>query len=58
MRLNFIQPARQYNDKVSKKALAPPINLALLAALTPVDVEVSITDENIAVIDFNREVIL
>ncbi|MCX6012277.1 MAG: radical SAM protein [Chloroflexi bacterium] len=56
MKLNLIQPAREYSRRVSKKALAPPINLALIAALTPADVEVSITDENIAVIDFNQDV--
>jgi radical SAM superfamily enzyme YgiQ (UPF0313 family) len=56
MRLGLIQPAREANTQRSKKSLAPPLNLGLLAALTPSDVEICITDENTSIIDFERDV--
>jgi len=37
-------------------SLAPPLNLATVAALTPPEIEVSITDENLLPIDFDRAV--
>ena len=36
--------------------MAPPLNLAIVAASTPPEIEVSITDENLCPIDFNRAV--
>jgi len=33
----------------------PPLGLATVAALAPPDIEVSLTDENIAAIDFQEE---
>lgn len=56
MKIELIQPARVRNSGISKKALTPPINLAVIAALTPPDVDVSITDENITTIDIDKEV--
>jgi len=56
MRLELIQPATEANTQRSKKSLAPPLNLGLLAALTPSDVEICITDENTSIIDFERDV--
>lgn len=37
-----------------KKALLPPLNLPLLAALTPPGHTISIVDENVEEIDFDR----
>lgn len=37
-----------------RKGLIPPLNLCLLAALSPPDVEVIITDENNATVDLNN----
>ena len=34
----------------------PPLGLAMVAALTPHDVEVSLTDENVSAIDFQKEI--
>ena len=56
MKLELIQPAREKNTRSSRKALGAPINLALIAALTPPDVEVSITDENISIVDVQKDV--
>jgi radical SAM superfamily enzyme YgiQ (UPF0313 family) len=56
MRIELIQPSREANTRPSKRALAPPINLGLLAALTPPDIEVCITDENTSIINLNKDV--
>jgi len=58
MRIELIAPARKEALARSKRlqSLAPPLNLATVAALTPPEIEVSITDENLAPIDFNRAV--
>ena len=56
MKIELIQPARVRNIGTSKKALSPPLNLAVIAALTPPDVEVTITDENITTIDIEKKV--
>jgi radical SAM superfamily enzyme YgiQ (UPF0313 family) len=40
----------------SKKLLCPPLAPAAIAALTPPEVDLSITDENITTIDFQKEV--
>jgi len=55
MKLELIVPATQENTRKRKKALAPPLGLAIVAALTPPEVEVSLTDENVTVIDFHKE---
>ncbi len=55
MKLDLIVPATQENLRKRKKALCPPLGLAMVAALTPPEVEVSLTDENITVIDFQKE---
>jgi radical SAM superfamily enzyme YgiQ (UPF0313 family) len=58
MKIELIAPARKEALAKSKKSLslAPPLNLATIAALTPPEIEVSITDENLTTIDFNRAV--
>lgn len=53
MRLKLILP-RQIGVPKAGKAALPPLGLAMIAALTPPDIEVSITDENIADIDFDN----
>jgi radical SAM superfamily enzyme YgiQ (UPF0313 family) len=39
-----------------KRSLAPPLSLAQIAALTPPDFEVSISDENISAVDLTKDV--
>jgi len=56
LKVALIVPARQLRDKPLRKTVCPPLAPAVLAALTPPGVEVSITDENIAIIDFNQDV--
>jgi radical SAM superfamily enzyme YgiQ (UPF0313 family) len=55
MKLELIAPARQGSSAKRKKALCPPLGLAMVAALTAPEVEVSLTDENVTVIDFQKE---
>jgi len=55
MKLELIVPATQENLQRRKKAPCPHLGLAMVAALTPPEVEVSLTDENVAVIDFQKE---
>jgi len=56
MKLELIVPATQENLKRRKKALTPPLGMATVAALTPPEVEVSLTDENVTTVDFEKEV--
>ena len=55
MKLELIVPATQENRRKRKKVLCPPLGLAIVAALTPPEVEVSLTDENVTVIDFQKK---
>jgi len=55
MKLELIVPATQENLIRRKKAPCLHLGLAMVAALTPPDVEVSLTDENITAIDFQKE---
>ena len=55
MKLELIVPATQENLRKRKKPPCPPLGLAMVAALTPPEVEVSLTDENVTVIDFQKE---
>ncbi len=55
MKLELIAPATQESSRKRKKSLIPPLGLAMVAALTPPEVEVSLTDENATVIDFQKE---
>ncbi len=55
MRLALIVPATQENIRKRRKSLCPPLGLAMVAALTPPEVEVSLTDENVTAIDFRKE---
>ncbi|MCJ7743352.1 MAG: B12-binding domain-containing radical SAM protein [Dehalococcoidales bacterium] len=54
MKLELIAPATPGSSN-RKKALIPPLGLAMVAALTPPDVEVSLTDENVTAIDFQKQ---
>ncbi len=56
MKLELIAPATQENLRKRRKAICPPLSLATVAALTPPEVEVSLTDENVTAIDFQKEV--
>jgi len=51
MKLELIVPATQENLRKRTKAICPPLGLAMVAALTPPEVEVSLTDENVTAID-------
>jgi len=55
MKLGLIVPALPGATRNSRKTLCPPLAPAAVAALTPPDVEVSITDENVTAIDFNTD---
>ena len=55
MKLELVAPATQENSRKRKKSLIPPLGLAMVAALTPPEVEVSLTDENVTPIDFQKE---
>jgi len=55
VKLELIAPATQENIRKRKKALCPPLGLAMVAAVTPPEAEVSLTDENVTVIDFQKE---
>src|SRR4030042_315603 len=56
MKLELIVPATQESLLNRKKAPCPPLGLAMVAALTPPDIAVSLTDENVTVIDFQKKV--
>ena len=56
MKLQLIVPATHENQGKPRKAILPPLGMALIAALTPPEVEVSLTDENVAPINFQKEV--
>ena len=55
MKLELIVPATQGSNRKRKKVLFPPLGLAMVAALTPPEVKVSLTDENVTAIDFQKE---
>ena len=55
MKLELIAPNTQKNHHRQRKAILPPLGLATVAALTPPDIEVSLTDENVTGIDFQKE---
>jgi radical SAM superfamily enzyme YgiQ (UPF0313 family) len=56
MKVELIAPAIPNNNQTTKKALVPPLGIAMVAALTPPDVEVSITDENVTPVNFQKQV--
>ena len=56
MKLELIAPATRENSQKRKKAVLPPLGIAMVAALTPPEVEVSLTDENVTFIDFQKEI--
>ncbi|MHB1134934.1 MAG: B12-binding domain-containing radical SAM protein [Chloroflexota bacterium] len=57
MRIHLVAPTRGEAAAVAgKSGLFPPLSLAILAALTPDDVEVRLTDENASPIDWDEPV--
>lgn len=54
MKLELIVPVTPRNTN-RKKTLIPPLGLAMVAAVTPSDVEISLTDENVSVINFQQK---
>jgi radical SAM superfamily enzyme YgiQ (UPF0313 family) len=56
VKLELIVPATQENIRRRKKGLIPHLGLAMVAALTPPEVEVSLTDENVTDIDFQKKI--
>jgi radical SAM superfamily enzyme YgiQ (UPF0313 family) len=55
MKLELIVPATKENLKRRTKAIVPPLGMATVAALTPPEVDVSLTDENITTVDFDKD---
>ena len=56
MKLELIVPATKENPKRRMKTLTPPLGMATVAALTPPGFEISLTDENVTTVDFEKEV--
>ena len=56
MKLKLIVPATNYNLKRRQKVLTPPLGMATVAALTPPDIDISLTDESVTAVDFEEEV--
>jgi radical SAM superfamily enzyme YgiQ (UPF0313 family) len=68
MRIELINPNNPINaanvpflqkglfNSLKAKAYSPPLNLCMIAAYTPDDIEVSITDECVNTIDFDKKV--
>lgn len=55
LKLELILP-KQNGVQKSKKTMVPHLGLATVAALTPDDVEISVTDEKIAAVDLQKDV--
>jgi radical SAM superfamily enzyme YgiQ (UPF0313 family) len=55
VKLELIAPATQESIQKRGKGMFPPLSLAMVAALTPPDVEISLTDENVTAIDFDKK---
>jgi radical SAM superfamily enzyme YgiQ (UPF0313 family) len=56
VRLLLIVPATQENQRKRRKSMSPPLGLAMVAAVTPPEVEIALTDENATDIDFDAAV--
>jgi radical SAM superfamily enzyme YgiQ (UPF0313 family) len=56
VKLELVVPATHENQGKPRKAILPPLGIAVIAALTPSDIEVSLTDANVAPIDFQKNV--
>ncbi|MBI4297498.1 MAG: B12-binding domain-containing radical SAM protein [Chloroflexi bacterium] len=54
LKLELIAPAAPESGRKRKKALIPPLGLGLIAALTPPEFDVSLTDEKVTAIDFQK----
>ena len=56
MKVELVVPAPRNSHRKRAKSILPPLGLATVAALTPPEVEVSLTDENVTVIDFQKQI--
>jgi radical SAM superfamily enzyme YgiQ (UPF0313 family) len=56
VKIELIVPATQENIRRRKRGLIPPLGLAMVAAVTPPEVEVSLIDENVTDIDFKKQI--
>lgn len=60
MKVRFIYPSISFvkneQPRKKRKAFFPPLNICILAALTPDDVELALTDENNDIIDYEEKV--
>jgi len=56
MKVELVVPAQRNNHRKRAKSILPPLGLATVAALTPPDIQVSLTDENVTVIDFQKQI--
>jgi radical SAM superfamily enzyme YgiQ (UPF0313 family) len=54
VKLELVLP-RQRGVRLAKKTMVPHLGLATVAALTPDDVEVSLTDERLTPVDFQKD---
>ena len=57
MKIELISPLMRSPRNIGEAFHLPQMSLALLASLTPPEIDVSITDELIQPIDFNKEVL-
>ena len=55
MKLQLIVPAMKKGMRKARKTLCPPLAPAVLASLAPENWQVSITDENVSVIDYDQD---
>ena len=59
MKLELIQPVTKEIHHMlykQRKSFIPPLCLAQIAALTPPEIEITITDENISTVDMQKDV--
>jgi radical SAM superfamily enzyme YgiQ (UPF0313 family) len=55
-KIELISPTQTTIKRKRRKDLCPPLGLAMVAALTPPDVEVSLIDESVMDIDFQKDI--
>ncbi len=56
IKIELIFPSAARNNQRQNKGLLPPLSLAMLAAISPDWADVSITDENVSPIDFEKKI--
>ena len=55
MKIGLISPGLRESDSVGKFFPAPPLGLALLGGMTPPDIDITITDELVQPINFDKK---